>query len=433
MLRILKKIYHCIYQFLRYIFLGLIAPYILIRNYIEDKVVDVKIYKYTALDCNNSMEIGYVKAENKELIKKILVAENKKLLRAKTNNIIKFRNRHIFDKEISKKNLVFFLVQITEYMKAGNNLISALSFIIKKVHNKQFACLLKQVRYELMCGHSLAEALEKQEKAFPKLLIEVLKKNNTNDFNHLIEMRDYYKQLYLNDKENNKFNFYRIIVIPFILFVLTIIMGYVMPQFYNLYSILFHKKILILKSFLKYNQYINIIYIFLITFLVIIMTFYFLYSNKKIKNYLQYKAMNMKILKKFIINNQMFIYTKTLLFIIKYQIYDVEALNNLTNNDNFQKLIINSVNSLRYGHAIAHVLKDDKYCPIKAYEMILVGEKIDSVLLQVNNLASYYQKSVKETKDKVMMIISPILVIFSAILFGSLFLIIIFQCLIILK
>ena len=133
MLRILKKIYHCIYQFLRYIFLGLIAPYILIRNYIEDKVVDVKIYKYTALDCNNSMEIGYVKAENKELIKKILVAENKKLLRAKTNNIIKFRNRHIFDKEISKKNLVFFLVQITEYMNAGNNLISTLSFIIKKI------------------------------------------------------------------------------------------------------------------------------------------------------------------------------------------------------------------------------------------------------------------------------------------------------------
>ena len=64
--------------------------------------------------------------------------------------------------------------------------------------------------------------------------------------------------------------------------------------------------------------------------------------------------------------------------------------------------------------------------------MIKTGEKFDSLLLQINNLGNYHQKEFDIIEKRNMKIIGPLIIIFSTCLFGSVLLILLFQCLMIL-
>ena len=65
--------------------------------------------------------------------------------------------------------------------------------------------------------------------------------------------------------------------------------------------------------------------------------------------------------------------------------------------------------------------------------MIKSGEKFESLLLQVNNVSNYYQNKLDKNKKITMSIIGPLIIISSCLLFGSIIIILLFQCLLIIK
>lgn len=425
-MNVLKKMF-------KYFLLGIKSPYLLIDKYLSKKTKDITIWKYIAITNDNKKEVDYIKTNNPEMIENFLITENKKLINLKTNKIICYLYRNINTKEIKRKELIYFLVQITAYMQVGNNLIDSLSLVIKKCHNKNLSRILRLVRYELMCGNDLAYSLEKQGLTFPKLLISVLKDKSVSDYTHLEEMRDYYKSQYLNEIKINKINFYKIFILPYVLVIFTFVTCYIIPKFYNLYKLFLDEEINFLKVFLNLSRYYHIYIIIIVILICLILLFLIFFNIRKTKVSLQYHLMNIKGINSTIINNEMVTFSKTLSLVIKYNINNLEVLKNITNNDNFQKLFIEVTNGFKRDHAISHILKSNKYFPDKAHQMILTGEKFDSLLLQVNNVSNYYQRQIDKNNKKSMNIIGPILIISSAILFGSIIIILLFQCLMLVK
>ena len=408
---------------------GLISPYLLIKKYIDNSIKNVNVYKYTAINNDNTKESDYL-CINKNIINNFLVTENKKLVRVKTNKYIKYKFRYLNKKEISSKELVYFLVQVNSYLKVGNSLINSISLVIKKCKYKNLERILRMVRYDLMCGNDLSDALSMQGNSFPRLLINVLKDKSISDINHLKEMEDYYKSLYINDINSIKLNIYKIFIIPYILMVSMFVLGYIVPKFYKLYKLFLEEDLKFLKGFIKFSKYDNIIFILFIILIFIYFIFILLNNIKKIRIIIQ--NISMKFMKS-IINNQMVIYSKTLYLVIKYNIQDISVLNNITDNNYYNRLIINSFNKYRSEFIISPLLKDYKYFPNKALEMIKSGEKFDSLILQLNNISNYYQNKLDNNKSRIMSIIGPLIIIFSTILFGSIIMILLFQCLVIIK
>ena len=101
-MRVLKTLYNI----LEYIILGLLSPIILIKRYIDNNSKD-KVYKYIAL-YNNKKEIGYIKVNDKNIINKLLIMENKELISLSTNKYISYKYRNKFN----EKQVIFFFSSI---------------------------------------------------------------------------------------------------------------------------------------------------------------------------------------------------------------------------------------------------------------------------------------------------------------------------------
>lgn len=407
----------------------LITPYLLIKSYINKSTDNVNVYKYTALTKEDKKETDYL-CINENIVNNFFIMENKKLISLKTNNFIKYRFRNINKKEINKKELVYFLVQLNTYLKTGNSLINSISLVINKCKYKKLERILRIIRYDLMCGNTLSEALDMQKESFPKLLISVLKDKSISENDHLIEMEEYYKTIYFNEINTTKLNIYKIFIIPYILMISTFILGYIVPKFYKLYKTYLNEELLILKKFLKLKKYDNIMFTIFITLLVIYFVFILLNYNKKIKRKME--VLIIKVMKNNI-NREMIKYSKTMSLVIKYNLNNLELLNGIIENDYFHNILVESFQYISNKKLISDVLNDKKYISKKVKEMIKSGEKFDSLLLQMNNVNNYYQQKLDNNKKITMSIIGPLIIIFSTMLFGSIIIFLLFQCLMIIK
>ena len=110
----------------------IISPYTLFKRYIDNSTKDVDAYKYSALNSDGTRDTDYICIKEK-IINNFFIMENKELISIKTNKYIKYKYRNINKIPISNKELLYFLVQLNTYIKAGNNLLSSISLVIKKI------------------------------------------------------------------------------------------------------------------------------------------------------------------------------------------------------------------------------------------------------------------------------------------------------------
>ncbi len=407
----------------------LITPYLLIKRYIDNCINGVSVYKYVAINKDGRKEVDYL-CINENIINNFFLLENKKLINIKTNRFIMYRFRNINKKRLSNKELVYFLVQLNSYLKTGNSLINSISLVINKSKYKNLQRILRVVRYDLMCGNTLSDALYMQGDCFPKLLMLVLEDNSVSEIEHLIEMEDYYKSLYLNELNTTKLNIYKVFIVPYVLMISMFIMGYIIPRFYELYKLYLNEDLLFLKKFLKFKKYDNYMFSLFIIILLIYFIFILLNYNKKIKGKLD--LLTIKIMKNNV-NKEMVKYSKTIGLIVKYNIDDKESLEGIIDNNYFYRLLVDSFEYYRSKRIISDAIIEKRYIPLKVIEMIKSGEKFDSLLLQINNVSNYYQNQLDKNKRITMNIIGPLIIIFSTLLFGSIIIILLFESLMIIK
>ena len=126
-------------------------------------------------------------------------SENYEVYSSKTTPWIKFkygRNKQIKTK-FKAKDLIFFLTQLSTYIKSGITLIESLRILSRRFRNKSYIQIIKNVIYELTMGESFSEAMYKQGNAFPKLLVNMLKTAEmTGELPETLdEMADYYTEV----------------------------------------------------------------------------------------------------------------------------------------------------------------------------------------------------------------------------------------------
>ena len=102
-----------------------------------------------------------------------------------------------FSSKISNGELSFMLTQLSTYIKAGIPLINGVRILAKQTNNQVTRKTLNKVVYELVLGEKFSVALEKQGKAFPTLLINMVKTSEmTGDLaGTLDEMAEYYTEI----------------------------------------------------------------------------------------------------------------------------------------------------------------------------------------------------------------------------------------------
>ena len=384
------------------------------------------IYKYKVKDENGKIITGTMNGYSKLDINAFLINEGYTVYSIETSPMINLLNKDLSSSKLKTKELIFWLTQLSTYLKVGINLNDAVKILIKQTKNKSRQRILKAIYFELTLGSSFSVSLEKQGNVFPALLINMIKAAEASGtlVETLEEMANYYTEVDETKKQMKSAMTYPAIISVFAIVVITFILTFIIPKFVDIYS----KNNLELSGittfvikislFFKYN-----IFTIIISTLGIIVLLIF--SYKKIKTFrkaMQIILMHLPVIKDIIIYNEMTIFTKTFASLLRNNVFITDSfdiLSRITNNEIYKEILYKAINNVAKGEKISEAFKNHWAVPDVAYYMIVTGESTGELAKMMQKVSDYYQSLHRNLVSNLKSFIEPILISLLAFVVGG--------------
>ena len=385
-------------------------------------------FRYIAKDKDGKMVKGVFNGYSKLDVNSFLINEGYEVYKIETNKYINF----IYGKiaivlsKLNNKDLIFWLTQLSTYLKSGIPLTNAVRILSKQMGKSvSRRRVFDSVVYELSMGESFSRALEKQGNVFPNLLVNMIKAAEaTGELEEtLTDMADYYNETEKTRKQMVSAMTYPIIVLVFALGVVIFIMLYVIPQFTKIYTQSgievkgMTLAIVNISLFLRNNWPYLLIGIVGVIFIISL-----LYKNvKAFRLTFQTFLMNFPVIGKIIIYKEMTIFTKTFASLLKNNVYiteSIDILSRITRNEIYRDIMFRTITNIAKGDKISDAFKDHWAIPEIAYYMIVTGESTGELAQMMQNVSNYYQEMHRNAVNGVKTLIEPVLIIFLATIVG---------------
>ncbi len=388
-----------------------------------------KIYRYKIKNTDGKIEYGNFTALSKMDVNSFLLNEGVEVYKIENNQLIDFLygDSSVVGSKWSTKDLIFWLTQLSTYIKAGITLNDAIKILINQYgKQKDKKVTMQAIAYELTMGNTFSQALEKQGSKFPPLLINMLKAAEaTGDLESTLDdMANYYTEMETTRKQMISAMTYPTIVIIFAIVVVCFIILYVVPQFEEIYASNgvtvtgLTAVVLAISKFLKTDAW-------MLLLAVIVAIIIFALAYKKVKAFrreVQVILMHIPVIKDIMIYNEIAIFTKTFASLLKNNVYitqSVEILSKITNNEIYKEIMYNTINNIVVGDKISKAFKNHWAVPDVAYNMIVTGESTGELAEMMDRVSHYYQEQHSSMVNNIKSFIEPLTIIFLAVVVGG--------------
>ena len=391
------------------------------NNVTNGNMTNVKVkrrYKYICYDKNGKQVKGSFDAFRRMDVESFLNSQGYKILEIKEANVNKFSSFMTFDNEMKYKDLIFFLTQLSTYIKSGIPLTDSINILENQTKDKKKKDIFKKILYELNTGANFSEALARQGRTFPKLLINMLKTSELtgNLTEALDDMASYYKTADSNRKQIISALTYASDVLAISIAVLTFLLIFIVPKFQSIFASLGSDLpgitvFLINASDFLQSNIIKLVLALAATIVIVI----FMYKNvKKFRYIVQWLLMHIPVIKDVLIYNEIVMFTKTFSSLIRHDVFitdSIEMLGKVTNNEIFKSIIKEAVTNLSVGAGLSKAFENKWAFPRVAYEMLVTGEKTGRLGMMMENVAVYYEDEQKNLVQRLKSLIEPVMIV----------------------
>lgn len=387
-----------------------------------------RVFQYKARNKEGKIETGTINGFSKLDVNTFLIQEGYIVYDIKTSKTIDFfyGESSAFAVKMSNKDLLFWLTQLSTYIKSGITLTEAVKILNNQMQKKKkYRKYFKSIVYELTMGEPFSKALEKQGTMFPPLLINMIRAAEaTGELEAtLSDMSNYYEELEKTRKQMISAITYPTIIMIFALGVVTFILLYVIPEFVKIYEksaaeitglTLF---IINLSDFLKKNILVMVLVLILVIGIICL-------CYKKIKAFrknLQYFLMHLPLIGDIIIYNELTIFTKTFSSLLANNVFITDSmtiLSKITNNEIYKEVMNSTIDNIVKGDKISTSFKDHWAIPDVAYYMIVTGESTGRLADMMKKVSDYYAEMHRSLVNNLKAFIEPVLIAFLALVVG---------------
>jgi len=388
-----------------------------------------RVFKFTAKNKDGKIESGIINGFSKLDVNTFLVQDGYDVYKIENNKYIDFfyGQTSILAPRLKTKDLLFWLTQLSTYLKSGIPLAESIKILNQQMNKKaNYKRAFQSIIYELTMGESFSSALEKQGPMFPALLINMIKAAEaTGELEETLDdMANYYEEIDRTHKQMVSAMTYPSVIMIFSLAVVTFILVWVIPQFTSIYKSSGAEikgitlLVLNISNFLQ-SQFTSL----LILIIVIIVGIVLCYKNiKAFRVTLQTFAMKLPIIGNIITYNEMAIFAKTFSSLLRNNVFiteSIDILSKITNNEIYKEIMYNTINNVVKGEKISMAFKDHWAVPDVAYYMIVTGESTGQLAEMMARVSSYYQEMHRNVVNNLKAFIEPIMIAFLAIVVGG--------------
>ena len=389
---------------------------------------EAKVYKFTAKNKDGKLETGIISGLSKLDINTFLVQDGYEVYKIENNQYIDFLygQKSILAPKLKTKDLLFWLTQLSTYLKSGITLAESIRILNLQMNKKPtYKRAFQSVIYELTMGESFSTALEKQGTMFPPLLINMLKAAEaTGELQETLDdMANYYEEIDRTHRQMVSAMTYPAVIMVFSLAVITFILVWVIPDFVKIYESAGAQiggltlLVINFSNFLQNNLATLLIIIILIILVLVI-------CYKKIKVFrvqVQTLSMKLPLVGNIIIYNEMAIFSKTFSSLLRNNVFiteSIDILSKITNNEIYKGIMYDTINNVVRGEKISLAFKDHWAVPDVAYYMIVTGESTGQLAEMMGKVSTYYQEMHRNIVNNMKSFIEPILICFLAAIVG---------------
>lgn len=384
-------------------------------------------YRYLARNKEGVLIKDYFSAHSKYDVYSYLVDQGMTVYNIETNSMINFFRKEspVGAVKMKTKDLIFWLTQLSTYIKAGIPLADAVKILAQQDKRKKYKPIYDSLIYELTMGESFSDALSKQGAAFPQLLVNMIKSAEMigKIEDTLDEMADYYQDIEDTKKAVISAITYPSIVLIFAVGVITFMLVYIIPKFKDVFVSMgaeipaVTQFALNLSAFIT-NNYMTII-ISIVAFVVI-----FIFAYKKIKVFkvlMQKFSMHLPVIGKLVIAKEMSMFASTFATLTKNSVMltdCMEILSKITSNEIYKDIMNRTIDNLIKGDKMSETFKDHWAVPDLAFYMILTGENTGELGNMLEKVGEYYLKEEKNLVGQIKTFIEPAMILFLAVAVG---------------
>lgn len=382
-------------------------------------------YKYKARDKEGKIVNSSLSAFSKLEVHSFLESQGLDVLEITEDKFGTSISLTFTDKQMSTKNLTFFLTQLSTYIKAGIPLIDSVQILSNQAKSRTLKVLYNKLVFELNSGVSFSEALVNQGKVFPKLLINMVKTSELtgNLTGVLDDMASYYKSAEENRKQIISAMTYPSVIFVFAIVVLTFIILNIVPSFVSMYDEAGSDLPVITLIIINISDFLqaNILYVVLVLISIVLILVIIFKNIATFRYAIQWLLMHIPVIKNMIMYNEVIMFTKTFASLINYDVFitdSMEILGKITNNEIYKMLIRDAVTNLSSGNGVSIAFKGHWAFPDIAYQMLLTGERTGRMGPMMQNVCEYYETEQKTLTTQLKSLIEPIMIVFLAVMVG---------------
>lgn len=382
------------------------------------------LYRYVAKHPDGKIEKGKLGAFSKLDVHSYLLAEGYEVYEIKP-----FKGVNLSfgssNYKINVNELVFFLTQLSTYIKAGIPLVDSIKILAKQSKKSNIKTVYNAIIYDLTMGDNFSEALDKQGISFPRLLVNMVKSSELagNLSETLDDMADYYTSVSKTRKQMKSAMTYPTVIFIFAVCVIVFILTFVIPTFIDMYKDADAEVPALTTTIINISDFLisNAPWL-IIGVIAIIAGLYFMYKNVKVfRLIVQWLLMHTPIIGNIIIYNEVAMFSKTFASLWNHNVFitsSMEILSKITENEIYKMLIFDAITNVARGEAVSNSFKNNWAFPVVAYEMLLTGERTGQPGPMMDKVADYYQEEHRNAINQIKAFIEPAMIIFLAIVVG---------------
>jgi type IV pilus assembly protein PilC len=325
---------------------------------------------------------------------------------------------------ISKKDLVFFLSQLYNLLHAGLGIIDALKIIIDQTQNKYLKKYLVDMLQDIRNGSSLYDAMVEQKKAFPKLMIEMIKVGEAigNLEQVTKDLHMYYEKQMKTAQDIKGAMMYPVILLIATVAVTTFLMIAVIPQIQSSLESSGQELPAATKMVIATSEFLQNHSIPFFSAVLVVIIGLILFNKTEQGSQIYSKiAINVPIFGKVNRKGNLVRISRTFSTLLKNKVNAVEALTitkNTLNNKVFIEIVEKSQINLENGIPLSKAYEKQKVIDPVFVSMLQIGEETATMEEMLESLAEYYDTEMETQVNTLKKLMEPVMIMILTMVVG---------------
>ena len=379
----------------------------------------LKKYEYQVRDRQGKVQTGQIEAQNEALVAKRLremglapVA----ITEVKTGGLnTEIRIPGLSDR-ISLKDIAVMSRQLATMIASGLSLLRSLTILAEQTENKTLAGLVDRVRIDVESGTSLSAAMARHPKAFPPLMVNMVKAGEVGGFlDTVLESvaKNFESEVKLRSKIKSAMT-YPVVVFAIALLAVTGMLLFIVPVFENMFSNLggelpLPTKILVgLSTGLRFGA---------IPLIILIIVGIVLWNRNKrnlgFREKVEPLYLKAPVFGTLVQKIALSRFTRNLSSMLRAGVPILQALDivgEVSGNIVVERAANDVRESVRRGNSLAGPLAQHPVFPPMVVQMMAVGEDTGALDTMLDKVADFYDQEVEATTDALTSLIEPLMI-----------------------